>query len=476
LTPQGPDIYMPPSAPVNRLAAMPAPERFPIILPSETQTREFDAKLLLAGMLAERGHPVHVGSRIEIHNRINELPRGLYLAKDIRRSSRRIFRIMDRLGFSIAAWDEEALIFPDPATYHDRRVDPETLGHARAFLAWGERNRALIESAPGYLGTPVHVTGNPRFDLLVRRCRGFFEPEVAALRDRFGEFILINSNFGRINYFVSRDAVRENADGRLVNLGAGTEPFWRFRMEVFESFKSALPAIARAFPDRQVVLRPHPAEAHEAWRAAAEGLPNVSIVHEGNVYPWILASAVTIHNGCTTGLEGYLLGHPVLAYQPVTSEEFDRQLPNLVSTPVHSQEELIATLGALFSGTPPAPPGPEARALAEESVGPLDGTLASERIDALIAAEGEGWMSGRRPSLGTRARGHIGSLRRRLSKTVNSFRRGHKNSRAYNRHRFPGLDEAEVRARLARLGEVTGRFGGLGVRRVSGNIFVVAPR
>jgi hypothetical protein len=31
---------------------------FPVILPSETQPREFDAKLLLAGYLAERGHPV----------------------------------------------------------------------------------------------------------------------------------------------------------------------------------------------------------------------------------------------------------------------------------------------------------------------------------------------------------------------------------------------------------------------------------
>ena len=201
---------------------------------------------------------------------------------------------MDRLGFSIAAWDEEALIFPDAATYHDRRVDPETLGHVRAFLAWGERSRALIESAPGYRGTPVHVTGNPRFDLLAERCRGFFDAEVAALRARFGEFILINSNFGRINYFVARNAVREGADGRLVNLDAGTEPFWRFRMTVFEALKAVLPVIARAFPNRQVVLRPHPAEAHEAWRAAAEGLPNVSIVHEGNVYPWILASAVTI--------------------------------------------------------------------------------------------------------------------------------------------------------------------------------------
>jgi surface carbohydrate biosynthesis protein len=457
------------------MAAMPAPVRFPIILPSETQTREFDAKLLLAGTLAERGHPVYVGSRIEMHNRINALPLGLYLAKDLGGSSRRIFRIMARLGFSIAAWDEEALIFTDPATYHRRRVDTENLNRIEAFLAWGTRNRMLLESAPGYHGTPVYVTGNPRFDLLTPRCRAVFNPEVQALRARFGDFILINSNFGRLNYFVARDAVRETPDGRLTNLGAGTEAFWRFRIAVFEAFKAMLPALARAFPDRQVVLRPHPGEAHEVWRAAAQGLPNVTVIHEGNVYPWILASAVTIHNGCTTGLEGYLLGHPVIAYQPVTSDEFDRQLANLVSTPVHTEGQLIAVLGALFAGTRPAPPAPEVLALAEEYVGPLDGTLASERIDALIAAEGEHWLA-ERPPFAVRARGHLGAVRRRLSKTINSYRPGHKNSRAYSRHRFPGLSEAEVRGRLIQLGEVTGRFDGLGVRRVSGNIFVIARR
>lgn len=451
----------------------PVPERFPVILPSETQTREFDAKLLLAGMLAERGHPVHVGSRIEIHNRIAELPRGLYLAKDVRRTSRRIFRIMDRLGFSIAAWDEEALIFPDAETYHRRRVDPETLGRTSAFLAWGERNRALIESAPGYRGTPVHVTGNPRFDMLMPRCRGYFDEEVAALRARFGEFVLINSNFGRLNYFVARDAVRETADGRLTNLGAATEPFWRFRIAVFEAFKAMLPAIARAFPDRRIVLRPHPAEAHEVWRAAADGLPNVTVVHEGHVYPWLLASAVAIHNGCTTGLESYLLDHPVISYQPVTDEAFGNQVPDRVSTPVATEDALIATLGRLFDGTPPAPPGAGARALAEEFVGPLDGTLASERIDALIAAEGEGWMTRARPALRARARGRLGALRRRVSKEVNAWRPGHKNSRAYNRHRFPGLSEQEVQARLARLGAVTGRFDGLAVRQIRRDIFVV---
>lgn len=452
---------------------MAAQAQFPIILPSETQSREFDAKLLLAGCLAERGHPVYVGSRIEIHNRIHTLPRGLYLAKDVRRSSRRMFRIMDRLGFSIAAWDEEAIVVSDPATYHRARIDDENLGRVKAFLAWGARNREMIESAPGYHGIPIYETGNPRIDLLTRRCRAFFEPEAAALRERFGDFILINSNFGRINHFVARESSTRTADGGFTNATGVSPEWWRFRLAVFEAFKVALPAIGRAFPDRRIVLRPHPAESHEVWREAAQGLPNITVVHEGSVYPWIMASAVTLHNGCTTGLEGYLLDHPVIAYHPVVSEEFDAQLPNRVSTPVYSEDELISTLANLFAGTPLAPPSPEMRQLAEQYVGPLDETLSCERIDALIAAEGEGWLAPR-PAARSRAQGYVEARGRQAVKTFNSRRKNHKNSRAYSRHRFPGLSEAESAARLARLGQVTGRFSGLGVRRVNENIFLVS--
>lgn len=454
---------------------MSASSPFPIVLPSETRTREFDAKLLLAGLLAERGHDVYVGSRVAIHNRIHMLPRGLYLAKDVRHSSRRIFRILDQLGFAIAAWDEEALIFSDEKTYHERRVDPETVGRIKAFFAWGERDRKLIESAPGFPGVPVHVTGNPRFDLLSKRCRAFFEPEARKLRERFGQFILVNSNFGRINYYLRHERVRRDESGRIVNMGAGTPEFWDFRLAVYEAFRAMLPQLAAAFPDRQIVLRPHPSESHESWLEAAQGHDNVHVVHEGNVYPWIMASLVAIHNGCTTGLESYLLDHPVIMYRPVTHDRFDDQLPNLVSAEARAIEELIGMVRLTATGTPPPAPDGSIRKVVEAHIGPLDGVLAAERIDAIIAREGSGWLPAV-PSAGERLAGTAHAVGRWAVKTINSFRPGHKNSRAYTRHRFPPLTTAEVEERLARLGRCLDRFGDLEVRRIAPDIFAIVCR
>jgi surface carbohydrate biosynthesis protein len=443
---------------------------YPIVLPSETRTREFDAKLLLAGMLAERGHPVYVGSRIAIHNRIQTLPRGLYLGKDVRRSSRKVFEIMARRGFAMACWDEEALVVANAKTYQEKRVDPPTLAHVAAFFAAGPQGRRLIETAPGYPGTPIHETGNPRLDLLSPRCQAYFQDEVDALRARFGDFVLINSNFGALNHFMPELAARRDASGAFVNLSSGSQDWWDYRLRVFESFKALLPALAAALPERTIVLRPHPSENHGLWRDLSAGHPNVAVLHEGHVYPWLLASKVAIHNGCTTGLESYLMGHAVIAYEAVTSDRFPEQLPNRVSTKVESFDALVAAVRGLFAGTPLAGPGAGADAAAAEVVGARDGVLASERIDAVIAADGAGWIPPL-PSVATRLAGWIDGMARWAGKAVNAYRPGHKNNRAYAQHRFPDMDEAEAQARLARMARLMGRFEGLTIRRVGPNIF-----
>jgi len=175
--------------------------RTPLIVPSETQTREFDAKLLLACLATERGFATVVGSRTEIHLRIAELPRGIYLAKDIRHSSRKIFGILDKLGFPIVALDEEALLYYSRERYLASRVCEPVLHHARELFAWGPENAEAWRECPYFHGVPIHATGNPRLDLMRPELRGFFAEEAAALRDRFGRFILINTNFGVLNHF-----------------------------------------------------------------------------------------------------------------------------------------------------------------------------------------------------------------------------------------------------------------------------------
>ncbi|MEX2649396.1 MAG: surface carbohydrate biosynthesis protein [Alphaproteobacteria bacterium] len=451
----------------------------PLLIPAETRSREFDAKLLLACVAAERGFRAIVGSRIHMHLGIARLPRGIYLAKDVRRPSHRMFRILRSLGHAIVAWDEEGLIFITPALYHRRRVHAATLAMVETYLAWGRQSGELIRTAPGYPGCPIELTGNPRIDLLRPELRALFAPEADELRARHGDFVLVNTNFGRLNHFNPALSLTPSAAGEASrrNLEPDDPPLevWRHRETIMHAMEAMVPVLARALPDHRIVVRPHPSENHERWRRAGEGLANVAVVHEGPIAPWLMAARAVVHNGCTTGLEGRLLGRPVFAYRPDGHAGFDKDLPNRLSQEARSLDDLIAMLKVAVGNSRPVPLTPAQGALLGDYIVALDGPLASDRIaDALVA------FAARRPlappPLGDRLAARASATARALIKRLNALRPGHKDSADFRDQRFPGVDLATVEARIQRLGALLGRFQGLRARVLADNVFeVLAP-
>ena len=82
------------------------------------------------------------------------------------------------------------------------RLSKEALDRVRVFFAWGPDDAEAIRAFPGWPGIPIHATGNPRIDLMRPELRGYFDEDVAALRRRFGDFLLVNTNFALVNHYV----------------------------------------------------------------------------------------------------------------------------------------------------------------------------------------------------------------------------------------------------------------------------------
>jgi len=446
------------------------------IIPAEEQSREFDAKLLLACVAAERGFPAIVGARRDIHLKIAQLPRGIYYAKSFRSLSDVMFGILRDLGFEIVACDEEALLrYPDHL-YFERRVSPVAFPMISNLFAWGPDNEALFRRCPSYAGASIHVTGNPRVDLLRPELRRYFAPEAEALRERFGNFFLINTNFGTINHRVPNLSwlkfIDETEDG-----GADSEDLQvattHHRLALFEHFKKLLPRLAHAFPDHTIVLRPHPLENHAPWKEIAQGCDNVQVVFEGTAIPWLLAAEAVIQNNCTTAVESYLLQRPVISFLPIPSERLDSPITNAMSHPAHSCDELISILREIIEGQRGVREGAEQRALIDHHIVAMDGPLASDRIiDALENVE----LGSTRPA----PQGRIRYVRawshanlRSAEKFVRSQIPGDKNNFAYQEQRFPTLPLEAVRARADRFAELLGRFKKLEVAELHRNIFEI---
>lgn len=452
--------------------------RTPLIIPSETQTREFDAKLLLACEAAERGFPSVVGSRVAIHLSIDRLPRGIYLAKDVRVSSQVIFDILRRLGHRVVAWDEEALLFYRAEEYYRARVDDACLHQVERIFAWGPLNRDAVAAYPNFHGCPIEMTGNPRGDLLRRELRDFYAPDVAALRERYGDFLLVNTNFGKLNHYLPDLRVVPGEEGQHPPAHAPMNAFmtgaWQHRAEIFKYFREMVPALARRFPQNKLIIRPHPSESHETWWEAGRGFDNVEVVHEGPVQPWLMATRAMLHNGCSTGLESYLLDAPVVAYRPVVSDTYDYALSNRLSIEARSLDALCDTLRGLLDGEAPPTPTAEQEAEVDGLLAARRGPLACARIlDVIERLEAE--PGAPTPSSVTRLGGTLRARIRAGLKKRRSKIEGHKNSAAYTAHRFAGITRPEVEERVARFAALTGRFEGVRVRELSENVFELRP-
>ncbi len=450
-----------------------------LIIPVENQVRELDAKLLLACVAAERGFPVVLGSRPYVNFAMPSLPRGLFLAKSMRSLSTRMLNLIRGLGHDIVAWDEESLVRYSSPEYYAWRYSEDTFKVIDQLFAWGADDAEFFASYPGYSGAPVHVTGNPRIDLLRPEVRGYFAPEVAELRRRHGDFILVNTNFSFVNNFVpalnliERDGhgqpqVSRTGRGMSVEFATGMAAH---QQAIYDHFRALLPQLAGWFPGHRIVLRPHPSENHEVWRQVLAGCPQVEVTHQGNVVPWLMAAKVLLHNGCTTAVEASVLETPAVSYMPVSSETYDYHLPNGLSHQATTPEAVRETLAEILAGRRGLVDAAVRERFFARHLASMRGPLACDRVLDVLVARGYAEQAPARPPAGPWLRAWLGGHMRTLGKRFNGLLPEHRNGPAYHAHRFPGVSVSELNARIARFGAELGRFQGVRAEARSPYVF-----
>jgi surface carbohydrate biosynthesis protein len=438
----------------------------------------------LACVAAERGFPVIIGSRAFVHFEVASLPRGVYLAKSMRSLSNSMFRILRMLGHEIVAWEEEALVHPPAETYFTVRLSPTTIRNVSHVFAWGQENVDLLQQYPQLpANMPIHVTGNPRGDILRPEMRPYFDMEVKRLRELYGDFILINTNFTEVNPFIPNIGLFvPTKDGqtksRFGQAGIGmsrefAEGLWDHKQAILEDFKQLIPALEQAFPGLTIIVRPHPSENFKVYNDIAATCQRVKVINEGNVIPWLLAAKTMVHNGCTTGLEAYALGVPAISYLATLNEYYDYEfqgLPTRLSYQAFNFEELQKTLAGILDGELGVAGGEERKMLIDYYLTAQNGRLACERIVDILESSGYGRKQPPATFAGTHAWGWALTKLKALVTNLNMRRPG-PNRLSYHDHRFPEISVAEIEQKIARFGHLLDRFGSIRVTQHSKHLF-----
>ncbi|MDQ0350233.1 surface carbohydrate biosynthesis protein [Alkalibacillus filiformis] len=287
-----------------------------LFLPVEVKVRELDAKMLLAYYAAQEGFRVVIGEQTAVERAALELPQGIFFAKGYPdRYRSRVVKKMKAKGHRLIELDEEGLIMSDRNHYLEDRMNKSSTKQFDQIYCWGTDQKELIESH--IPNQELILTGNPRFDLLKEKFRPLYKQRVKSIQTSYGSFILLNTRFSIYN---PKKKNNQNEHEQ-----------YDYMKQLFQHFIKLTEAIAREIPYQTIIIRPHPSENLHTYQKRFESYDNIVIAPFGNVIDWILASQVIIHNGCTTGLEAFLLNKPSITYMPIEDDRYDVFLPNQFS-------------------------------------------------------------------------------------------------------------------------------------------------
>ena len=452
----------------------------PLLIPIENQVRELDPKLLLATCAAKSGISSYIGYRTEMDIMISSLPRGIYLAKSFTQRSDKMFRILSKLGYIICAWDEEALVHYPPDIYFKRRLSPKALSYVSHIFTWGQDNEDLLKAyncLPKNI--PMYKVGNPRLDMLREQFSYYYDEEVRELESMYGQFILINTNFGNVNAHLPIHNLFINKDeqGRYKDMGRGatgmgkeySEGRAKFKQTIFDHFQELIPFIAKNFTNTKIIIRPHPVENKNIYNQIASKFDNVDVVQKGNVIPWIRASAALIHSGCTTGIEAYLSNKPAIAYVPISDPRYgyDALIPDQLSHQCKNLAEIKSMLVNCLNKNLPPIDSDAIKKYIEFDKNQLCSTKIVDELTRIIHSE-----QSAKPMKSTTC-GFLLANKRRLVKRIKGLSSKSKYHQSFQQVRFPTLNEYELQQKINRFAQIINSASDITIKQVSPHIFRV---
>lgn len=279
-----------------------------MFLTIEHKEREFVPKILLSRFLIKSGYRVYLGSSEAVAILAHEARPGIFFHK----STHPFSPTFRSLGHRFVFLDEEGGITTPRSSIEDFCLwRYKTVGKDRQDLVLlpSKKFFDVVSGMENTRGVGLAVTGWPRIDLWRQEFAALYKTEASAITNQYGTFHLLVSSFG---------ATDEPGFEHLISNESPTENFKSISEHKRQSFYNYMRLIKELSPKlhegEKLIIRPHPSESISGWKNLVKGLPNVLVVRDGDITPWIIASTGVIHFGSTSVTQTVLLGKPAMSF------------------------------------------------------------------------------------------------------------------------------------------------------------------
>ena len=324
-----------------------------ICLPCEIEHREFDSKLILANRLAQRDDVVVLIGYDKYFGQILRSTSNCFLLDKSMSTlmlNNRIAPCKERSGIVFINDEEGVNDLDETPEALDIRADKHAVPLIDRYLSWGNDDAKFYADRKLGLEQKISVVGSHRYDLLNNIGRAFYQRDVSAIKDIFGDFILFNDNLAvdhfdksyvpPTKYFKSDVEQQSKALSEWDNIVNDHKS----RREIVRDF-----IIKLAKSGLNVVVRPHPVYDSLFWHESFRLVSNIHTIYKGCVEPWIHASRAVVTTGCTTGLQALLASKPSFEIDIARSKAFSSRILPLCSSSSDLTPSSISELSSTFT-------------------------------------------------------------------------------------------------------------------------------
>ena len=322
-----------------------------IFIPIELPVRELSSSAMLASYLSSKGMKVVIGSQLHIKNLALNSKKTIYLDKTLYSAHNSFYRNLFKKNIKIFCDDIEASGCHVPEIYAQARFSQKNIDLAKGIFFWGKDDFSAVKKYYDISDTKCFKRGS--FRTFFWKNYSQIIPsnikKMNALKEKYGDFVFIPSNFG--------GSMRSDGTKGVINQAKINYPHLLDKIQKRinhiekrrELFISDLVKIADYFENINFIFRPHPNEEIYKWTKILPKRKNLYIEYEGSVTEYIMASNVILHSGCTSAFEAYFYKKPCIAHVPRKNKKWDSWQANSMSEETENFSSLKKKLIQLFT-------------------------------------------------------------------------------------------------------------------------------
>lgn len=323
-----------------------------IFLPMEIKTREFYPKLFFAKKALDRGYCCFIGDKAGIFRATKYFNNGIYFYKSINSTdTKHIFKIKNKNNSFISLDEEGGFAISSSEEFKNflsHRSSLKNMQLVDKIFTYGNFDNEIWKKKYIKYRRKIKISGGIRFDLCKKNIlKKVYRNEIKNIEKKYGQnYILIATSFisskKEISNYLNSDkfflkkmpkSYIKKRYNHLIN---------QYKLGV--KFKSLIQKIILSFPEKKIILRPHPSENLIDWKKYKSKIlkdnDNFVIDTYHDLNSLIYNSNYLIHCESTAALQSLIQKKKTISYKP-KGVKLRRKLFNSIGNVANSEKQVI---------------------------------------------------------------------------------------------------------------------------------------